>query len=116
MLLERAKIAAFPHKRVKNSRGFAVPIYAYKCTSCGHAQDVLQKMSDPLLTICPECSQSTYAKQVTAAGFQLKGNGWYATDFRGNDNKSSAATTPGSGGSETSSAAPAAASAAGETT
>jgi len=61
-----------------------VPIYAYKCTACGHAQDVLQKMSDKTLTVCPECHQETYAKQVTAAGFQLKGSGWYVTDFRNN--------------------------------
>jgi putative FmdB family regulatory protein len=61
-----------------------VPIYAYKCTACGHAQDVLQKISDKTLTVCPECHQETYAKQVTAAGFQLKGSGWYVTDFRNN--------------------------------
>ncbi|MCM0034215.1 MAG: zinc ribbon domain-containing protein [Burkholderiaceae bacterium] len=61
-----------------------MPIYAYKCTACGHAQDVLQKMSDKTLTVCPECHQETYAKQVTAAGFQLKGSGWYVTDFRSN--------------------------------
>ncbi len=60
-----------------------MPIYAYRCTSCGHAQDVLQKMSDPVLTVCPACNAATYAKQVTAAGFQLKGSGWYVTDFRG---------------------------------
>ena len=60
-----------------------MPIYAYRCTACGHAQDVLQKMSDPVLTDCPACHQSTYAKQLTAAGFQLKGSGWYVTDFRG---------------------------------
>ena len=59
-----------------------MPIYAYRCTACGHAQDVLQKMSDPLLTVCPACGESTYAKQLTAAGFQLKGSGWYVTDFR----------------------------------
>jgi putative FmdB family regulatory protein len=59
-----------------------MPIYAYRCSACGHAQDVLQKMSDPLLTVCPACGQATYAKQVTAAGFQLKGSGWYVTDFR----------------------------------
>ncbi len=62
-----------------------MPIYAYRCSNCGHAQDVLQKMSDPLLTVCPVCGQSTYVKQVTAAGFQLKGSGWYVTDFRGGD-------------------------------
>jgi putative FmdB family regulatory protein len=66
------------------SESYIVPIYAYKCTACGHAQDVLQKMSDKPLTECPECKQSTYAKQVTAAGFQLKGSGWYVTDFRNN--------------------------------
>lgn len=60
-----------------------MPIYAYRCTACGHAQDVLQRMSDPLLTVCPACGASTYAKQLTAAGFQLKGSGWYVTDFRG---------------------------------
>ena len=59
-----------------------MPIYAYRCASCGHEQDVLQKMSDPLLTQCPACGKDTYEKQVTAAGFQLKGSGWYVTDFR----------------------------------
>jgi putative FmdB family regulatory protein len=60
-----------------------MPIYAYRCASCGHAKDVLQKMSDPVLTTCPACGAEAYAKQVTAAGFQLKGSGWYATDFKG---------------------------------
>ena len=60
-----------------------MPIYAYKCESCGHRQDVLQKISDPVLSTCPACGASSFAKQVTAAGFQLKGSGWYATDFRG---------------------------------
>ena len=60
-----------------------MPIYAYKCESCGFAKDVLQKMSDPLLTDCPSCGASTFKKQLTAAGFQLKGSGWYATDFKG---------------------------------
>ena len=60
-----------------------MPIYAYKCGSCGHAKDVLQKLSDAPLSICPECSSSTFTKQVTAAGFQLKGSGWYVTDFKG---------------------------------
>jgi putative FmdB family regulatory protein len=59
-----------------------MPIYAYKCSACGHAQDVLQKMSDEPLTVCPACHGATYSKQVTAAGFQLKGSGWYVTDFR----------------------------------
>ena len=60
-----------------------MPIYAYKCESCGHRQDVLQKISDPVLSTCPACGASSFVKQVTAAGFQLKGSGWYATDFRG---------------------------------
>jgi putative FmdB family regulatory protein len=60
-----------------------MPIYAYRCESCGHAKDVLQKVSDPLLTTCPACHAESFKKQLTAAGFQLKGNGWYATDFRG---------------------------------
>ncbi|MFM2056271.1 MAG: hypothetical protein RLY71_656 [Pseudomonadota bacterium] len=60
-----------------------MPIYAYRCTSCGHAKDVLQKISDPLLTTCPACGAESFQKQLTAAGFQLKGSGWYATDFRG---------------------------------
>ena len=59
-----------------------MPIYAYRCASCGHAKDVLQKMSDPVLSICPACGAETFTKQVTAAGFQLKGSGWYVTDFR----------------------------------
>src|SRR5690606_40148742 len=67
-----------------------MPIYAYKCSACGHAQDVLQKMSDAPLSVCPECGQSSYAKQVTAAGFQLKGSGWYVTDFRNNGSGSGA--------------------------
>ena len=60
-----------------------MPIYAYRCTNCGHALDVLRKISDPPLTVCPSCGEPTLAKQVTAAGFQLKGSGWYVTDFRG---------------------------------
>ncbi len=59
-----------------------MPIYAYKCASCGHAKDVLQKLSDAPLTVCPACGAESFSKQVTAAGFQLKGSGWYATDFR----------------------------------
>ena len=59
-----------------------MPIYAYKCASCGFTKDALQKMSDPPLTDCPNCGQPALQKQVTAAGFQLKGSGWYVTDFR----------------------------------
>nr|WP_269839053.1 FmdB family zinc ribbon protein [Paucibacter sp. M5-1]MCZ7881302.1 zinc ribbon domain-containing protein [Paucibacter sp. M5-1] len=60
-----------------------MPIYAYRCASCGHAKDVLQKMSDAPLSVCPACGAESFSKQVTAAGFQLKGSGWYATDFKG---------------------------------
>ena len=69
-----------------------MPIYAYKCESCGFAKDVLQRMSDALLTDCPSCGAPDFKKQLTAAGFQLKGTGWYATDFKG-----AAATAPASG-------------------
>jgi putative FmdB family regulatory protein len=68
-----------------------VPIYAYRCESCGFTKDVLQKVSDAPLTECPSCSKSAFRKQVTAAGFQLKGTGWYVTDFR---NGSGAAGKP----------------------
>ncbi len=67
-----------------------MPIYAYKCSSCQHAQDVLQKMSDAPLTVCPECGAATFTKQLTAAGFQLKGSGWYATDFKNGPAKADA--------------------------
>ncbi|PIT78867.1 FmdB family zinc ribbon protein [Limnohabitans sp. B9-3] len=67
-----------------------MPIYAYKCGSCGHAKDVLQKMADDPLTDCPACGKSTFSKQLTAAGFQLKGSGWYATDFKGGSGGTSA--------------------------
>lgn len=60
-----------------------MPIYAYRCDECGFAKDVLQKISDPVLTVCLSCGKPSFKKQVTAAGFQLKGTGWYATDFRG---------------------------------
>ncbi|BET27238.1 putative FmdB family regulatory protein [Limnobacter thiooxidans] len=60
-----------------------MPIYAYRCEACGFEKDVLQKLSDAPLTQCPSCGQASFAKQVTAAGFQLKGSGWYVTDFRG---------------------------------
>ncbi|MBV6274004.1 zinc ribbon domain-containing protein [Alcaligenaceae bacterium CGII-47] len=72
-----------------------MPIYAYRCSACGHAQDVLQKMSDPLLVSCPQCGQNTYEKQVTAASFRLKGTGWYVTDFR--DGGKPGAPPPSSG-------------------
>jgi putative FmdB family regulatory protein len=59
-----------------------MPIYAYKCSDCGFEQDVMQKVSDAPLTDCPQCGKPAFAKQLTAAGFQLKGSGWYATDFK----------------------------------
>jgi putative FmdB family regulatory protein len=68
-----------------------MPIYAYKCGSCGHAKDVLQKISDAPLTTCPACGAESFSKQVTAAGFQLKGSGWYATDFRNGNSAAPAA-------------------------
>lgn len=70
-----------------------MPIYAYKCSSCGHAEDTLQKLSAAPLTTCPACHQETYVKQVTAAGFQLKGSGWYVTDFRNNGGSAGAAAS-----------------------
>lgn len=60
-----------------------MPIYAYKCGACGHAADVMQKIADAPLTVCPACGAAAYAKQLTAPGFALKGSGWYATDFKG---------------------------------
>jgi putative FmdB family regulatory protein len=74
-----------------------MPIYAYRCEACGFAKDVLQKMSDDTLTICPSCGQDAYRKQVTAAGFQLKGSGWYVTDFR-NGSGGTAKPAVGTGG------------------
>ncbi|WP_395058941.1 FmdB family zinc ribbon protein [Polaromonas sp.] len=75
-----------------------MPIYAYKCDACGHHKDVLQKMSDAPLTDCPQCGAPAFKKQLTAAGFQLKGSGWYVTDFRGGGG--AAAVPPVSGSTE----------------
>ena len=72
-----------------------MPIYAYRCSQCGHAKDVLQKMSDAQLTTCPACHQETFCKQITAAGFQLKGSGWYVTDFRGGSGANSGSSSVG---------------------
>lgn len=60
-----------------------MPIYEYQCASCGHKKEVLQKMSDAPLTECPACGKAALTKLISAAGFQLKGSGWYATDFKG---------------------------------
>ena len=70
-----------------------MPIYAYRCNECGFAKDVLQKISDPLLTDCPSCGKPEFKKQVTAAGFHLKGSGWYVTDFKGGSGGTSAPAT-----------------------
>ena len=75
-----------------------MPIYAYKCEACGFAKDVLQKMSDAPLQDCPTCGKPSFKKQLTAAGFQLKGSGWYATDFKGGANPTT--TAPATGGAE----------------
>jgi putative FmdB family regulatory protein len=75
-----------------------MPIYAYRCEACGFAKDALQKISDPVLTECPECGKSTFKKQLTAAGFQLKGTGWYVTDFRGGQGGTTAPAVASTGG------------------
>jgi putative FmdB family regulatory protein len=80
-----------------------MPIYAYRCADCGHTKDVLQKLADAPLSVCPACGAASFSKQITAAGFQLKGSGWYATDFKNNGN-AKPASKPADG------AAPAAAS------
>lgn len=64
-----------------------MPIYEYRCSSCGVQKDVMQKISDTPLTVCPACGKPTFSKQLSAAGFQLKGSGWYATDFKGSGSK-----------------------------
>ena len=85
-----------------------MPIYSYRCQACGFTKDALQKISDAPLTVCPSCNKDTFQKQLTAAGFQLKGTGWYATDFRGGSSAGKPAEpTPESGGSDAA-AAPAA--------
>ncbi|WP_322995953.1 zinc ribbon domain-containing protein [Castellaniella sp.] len=91
-----------------------MPIYVYRCSHCGHQQDVLQKISDPRLTSCPSCGQEAYEKQVTAAGFRLKGTGWYETDFRGGTKSGShsdgvsGSASPGASSEAAGSATPAA--------
>ena len=64
-----------------------MPIYEYRCETCGHQEEFLQKVSEPPLTECPACRKSTFSKLLSAAGFQLKGSGWYATDFRNKGTK-----------------------------
>jgi putative FmdB family regulatory protein len=64
-----------------------MPIYEYRCTECGHQAEHLQKISEPALTVCTACGKPTFTKLLSAAGFQLKGSGWYATDFKGGTKK-----------------------------
>nr|CBA27824.1 hypothetical protein Csp_A04200 [Curvibacter putative symbiont of Hydra magnipapillata] len=94
-----------------------MPIYAYKCESCGFAKDVLQKISDAPLQDCPQCNAPAFKKQLTAAGFQLKGSGWYVTDFKGGSAPATGVApvtgdSPAAKPAETKSEAPAAAPAA----
>lgn len=79
-----------------------MPIYEYRCSSCGHQQEFLQKVSDAPLTTCTACGKATFSKMLTAAGFQLKGSGWYATDFKSKPSASAAKTDAdkGSGGAD----------------
>jgi putative FmdB family regulatory protein len=82
-----------------------MPIYEYRCASCGHQQEFLQKVSDAPLTVCTKCGEAAFSKMVTAAGFQLKGSGWYATDFKNSGSKPAAKSGDGSTASGESSAA-----------
>ncbi len=72
-----------------------MPIYEYRCSECGCEKEYLQKVSDPLKTQCPQCGKDTLQKKVTAAGFQLKGSGWYVTDFRDSGKKADAKPSSG---------------------
>lgn len=74
-----------------------MPIYEYRCENCGHELEALQKMSDAALTDCPECNQASLVKRVSAAGFRLKGGGWYETDFKTGDKKNVSSSDSGSG-------------------
>ncbi|MBU2887386.1 zinc ribbon domain-containing protein [Gilvimarinus agarilyticus] len=86
-----------------------MPIYEYRCESCGHELEALQKLSDAPLTDCPACQQSSLIKKISAAGFRLKGGGWYETDFKSGKKKNIAgdAAKPAAGKSESKPAAPA---------
>jgi putative FmdB family regulatory protein len=76
----------------------AMPIYEYRCAACGHDVEALQKFSDAPLTVCPECQKPELRKRVSAAGFQLKGSGWYVTDFRGGGKPPARDKTAGANG------------------
>ncbi len=75
-----------------------MPIYEYRCSSCGFQKEYLQKVNDPVMTVCPECNKKTFSKMLSAAGFQLKGSGWYATDFKNSGAKPAAKTSVETGG------------------
>lgn len=76
-----------------------MPIYGYQCQACGHGFEVMQKMNDPAPGACPSCGQSDIRKQLSAAGIQLKGNGWYATDYKaGKKDADSSESGPQTGG------------------
>ena len=68
-----------------------MPIYEYRCSECGFQEEYLQKVSEPPLSVCPSCGKATFKKLLSAAGFQLKGSGWYATDFRNSGTKAAKA-------------------------
>ncbi|GIX27498.1 FmdB family zinc ribbon protein [Pelomicrobium sp. G1] len=67
-----------------------MPIYEYRCSSCGFQREYLQKVGEPLMTVCPQCGQESFNKLLTAAGFQLKGTGWYVTDFKNSGSRPAA--------------------------
>src|SRR6185312_15222569 len=94
-----------PHRA---GTGETMPIYEYRCASCGHELEALQKLSDAALSVCPACHKAELKKLVSAAGFQLKGSGWYVTDFRHSGSKpqaKGAAAKSGNGGPSDASAA-----------
>jgi len=74
-----------------------MPIYEYRCSSCGFQKEYLQKIADPVMSVCPECHKQTFSKMLSAAGFQLKGSGWYATDFKNSGSKPAAKTAAETG-------------------
>ena len=85
-----------------------MPIYEYRCSACQHKLEALQKFSDAPLVTCPQCAQDTLTKLVSAAGFQLKGSGWYQTDFKGGGTKAPASAETATGDAKPAESAPAA--------
>ena len=78
-----------------------MPIYEYRCNSCGHELEVMQKLADAPLTDCPECEETTLRKKISAVGFRLKGSGWYETDFKSGNKKNLAESGSSESKSET---------------